>query len=188
MTQTSDESKNNPEVEAIPTEPSLLDLERFPNVRKSDFRAADGTPTFIVPAEEIVDVLRHLRDEGRFTMLEDVTAIDWYPREPRYQVVYNMIALEREKVIRIKVELSGENPTIPTVTNLWPGANWYEREVFDLFGIDFEGHPDMRRIEMPDDWDGHPLRKDYPITGKRRAAVPANWLRLEGRSGPPQTN
>lgn len=184
MTQPSEESENKTEV--LSTEPSLLDLERFSTVRKSEFRAADGTPTFIVPAEVLLDVMRYLRDEERFTMLEDLTAIDWHPREPRFQVVYNLIALERQKVIRLKVELKGENPSIPSLTILWPGANWYEREVFDLFGITFEDHPDLRRIEMPEDWDGHPLRRDYPITGPRRAALPANWIRLEGRDGPPQ--
>ena len=176
MTQTSDESANN-----LVEEPSLLDLARFPDVRKSDFRTADNTPVFIVPAALLLEVMRYLRDEGRFTLLEDLTAIDWQPREPRFQVVYNMIALERQKVIRIKVELPGQEPSLPSVTGLWPGANWYEREVFDLFGINFEGHPDLRRIEMPEDWDGHPLRRDYPITGPRRAALPANWIKLEGR-------
>jgi NADH-quinone oxidoreductase subunit C len=184
VTQPSDEFANN--VAEVQAEPSLIDLERFPNVRKSDFRAADGTPTFIVPAAELEDVLRYLRDEQRFTMLVDVTAIDWYPKEPRFQTVYNLLALENFKVIRVKVNISGQNPRVTTVTNLFPAANWYEREVFDLFGIDFEGHPDMRRIEMPEDWDGHPLRRDYPVTGPRRANLPANWLRVEGRNGPPQ--
>ncbi|MEI6046739.1 MAG: NADH-quinone oxidoreductase subunit C [Chloroflexota bacterium] len=167
-------------------EPALIDPQRFPDVRTSDFRAADGTPTYIVPAAKVVEILRYLRDVERFTMLEDVTAIDWYPKEPRFQVVYNLLSIERQKVIRIKVDLPAQNPTIATVTNLWPGANWYEREVFDLFGINFEGHPDLRRIELPEDWDGHPLRRDYPVTGPRRANLPANWIRVEGRSGSPQ--
>ncbi len=178
MTQILDESENNPS----PAEPELLDLTRFPEAHRSTFRVADNTPTYIVPAAQIIDVLRFLRDEGRFTMLEDVTAIDWYPREPRFQVVYNMIAIERAKVICLKVELPGEQPSIASLTGLFPGANWYEREVFDLFGINFENHPDMRRIEMPEDWEGHPLRKDYPVTGPRRANLPANWRRNDGRT------
>ncbi len=184
MTQPSDESANNPE--SLPVEPPFFPPERFEDITKSTLRAADGTPTFMVPAAQISDVMRFLRDEQGFSMLEDLTALDLYPAEPRFQVVYNLIALEKRAVIRIKVSISGVSPSITSITNIWPGANWYEREVFDLFGIDFEGHPDMRRIEMPDDWDGHPLRKDYPVTGPRRTAVPANWLRLEGRSAPPQ--
>lgn len=180
MTQPSDEFSNANVAEGG------QELGRFPDVKPGDFRAADGTPTFIVPAAEIQDVLRYLRDEKRYNMLVDVTAIDWYPKEPRFQVVYNMLSLERLKTIRLKVNLPGEKPKVPTVTNLFPGANWYEREVFDLFGIDFEGHPDMRRIEMPEDWDGHPLQKTYPVTGPRRANLPANWLRVEGRNGPTQ--
>lgn len=184
MTQPSDGLENNAPQETL-AEPLEFGLDGFSGVRRSEFRAADGTPTFIVPADELQAVLRYLRDEQRFTMLEDVTAVDWYPNEPRFQVVYNMLAIERRAVIRLKVELSGDNPVIPTVTNLFPGANWYEREVFDLFGITFDGHPDLRRIEMPEDWDGHPLRRDYPVTGPRRAALPANWIRLEGRNGSP---
>jgi NADH-quinone oxidoreductase subunit C len=144
-------------------------------------RAADGTPTFIVPAEDLLEVLTHLRDEHRFTMLEDVTAVDW-KKEPRFQVVYNLLSIERRAVIRLKVNLPGDNPVVSSATPVFPGANWYEREVFDLFGITFTGHPELRRIEMPDDWQGHPLRKDYPVTGPRRPNLPANQFRPVGRS------
>ncbi|WJW67088.1 NADH-quinone oxidoreductase subunit C [Candidatus Chlorohelix allophototropha] len=176
MTPTSDEPAN-----PVQNEENTLKAERFPNVKRSEMRAADGTPTFIVPADELLEVLQYLRDEARFTMLEDVTAVDW-KKEPRFQLVYNLLSLERASVIRIKVNLPGENPIVSSVTALFPGANWYEREVFDLFGITFTEHPDLRRIEMPDDWQGHPLRKDYPITGPRRPVMPANQFRPVGRS------
>lgn len=183
MTPTSDESANptvSPEVETGP-----LTAERFPNVKRSELRVADATATFIVPIAELTEVMSYLRNEGGFTLLEDVTAVDW-KTEPRFQVVYNMLCLERQEVLRVKVNLPGENPVIPTVTNIWPGANWYEREVYDLFGITFLGHPDMRRIEMPEDWEGHPLRKDYPITGPRRPNLPANQFRIVGRTTQPE--
>jgi NADH-quinone oxidoreductase subunit C len=96
-----------------------------------------------------------------------VTAVDRYPAEPRFELVYHLHSLERKERVRLKCQVSGEAPAIDSVTSVWRGANWYEREVFDLFGIQFVGHPDLRRIMMPDDWEGHPLRKDYPITGSR---------------------
>ncbi len=176
MTQTSDESAK---LEGFQADFSAEGL--FPNVQKSDMRAADGTPTFIVPAAELLEVMTYLRDKGGFSLLEDVTAVDWKV-EPRFQVVYNMIALSRREVLRIKVNLPGTNPVIASVTGIWPGANWYEREVFDLFGITFTGHPDLRRIEMPEDWEGHPLRKDYPMTGPRRPNLPSNHFRTDGRN------
>ena len=89
------------------------------------------------------------------------------PAEPRFEVVYHLHSVERNQRLRLKARISGAEPEIESVTSVWRGANWYEREVFDLFGIRFTGHPDLRRIMMPDDWEGHPLRKDYPITGTR---------------------
>jgi NADH-quinone oxidoreductase subunit C len=164
----------------------LLDIERFPNVRRSVVRNADLTPTFVVPAGELISVLTYLRDELDFKLFEDITAVDWLPREPRFEVVYNLLSITNRQPIRLKVELPGENPKVASATDVYKGANWYEREVYDLFGITFEGHPELRRIEMPDDWYGHPLRKDYPTTGPRRPNLPANQFRPEGRSGPTQ--
>ena len=118
--------------------------------------------------------MRYLRDDGGFVMLEDITAVDWLLRAPRFDVVYNMIALFRAEPLRLKVAVDPETP-VPSLTALWPSANWYEREIYDLFGLTFSDHPDLRRIEMPDDWEGHPLRKDYPITGPRRPNLPAMY-------------
>lgn len=187
MTPTSDDITKNPEDGSNQTvEMPLLDEAQFPNVRRSEFRVADDTPTFIVSAAEIVQVVTYLRDKLNFTLFEDVTAIDWSPREPRFEVVYHLLSISNRQPIRLKVPLSGENPQVPSITGVFKGANWYEREVFDLFGITFTGHPELRRIEMPEDWIGHPLRKDYPTTGPRRPNLPANQYRPEGRNGAPQ--
>jgi NADH-quinone oxidoreductase subunit C len=104
----------------------------------------------------------------RYNFLADLTAVDWNEREPRYDVVYHLLSLETRAVLRLKVRVGDEDtpdPEVPTVTTIWPAADFFEREVFDLFGIRFTGHPNMTRILMPSDWVGYPLRKDYPLTG-----------------------
>jgi NADH-quinone oxidoreductase subunit C len=122
---------------------------------------------FIDPAR-IVDVCRFLKHERKYTRLSAVTAVDWYPIEPRFEVVYLLHSMEnRKERVRLKCRVSGERPEIDSVTPVWHGANWYEREVFDLFGIVFKGHPDLTRILMPDQWEGYPLRKDFPVYGQK---------------------
>ncbi len=103
--------------------------------------------------------------ELQFSFLADVTGVDRFPLEPRFELNYHLMSLEHRQRLRLKVRMPGTNPAVETVTTVWPGANWHEREVFDLFGVRFEGHPDLTRILMPDDWEGHPLRKDYPVEG-----------------------
>ncbi|MBZ5623480.1 MAG: NADH-quinone oxidoreductase subunit C [Acidobacteriia bacterium] len=120
----------------------------------------------IVPAK-IVSICGFLKYDQKFVRLSAVTAVDRYPVEPRFEVVYHLHSIERNERIRLKCRVSGLTPIIESVASVWRAANWYEREVFDLFGIHFLNHPDLRRIMMPDDWEGHPLRKDYPITGSR---------------------
>jgi NADH-quinone oxidoreductase subunit C len=120
----------------------------------------------VVPAA-ISSICGFLKYDQKFVRLSTLTAVDRYPAEPRFEVVYELHSIERRERIRVKCRLPGENPSIESVTSVWVGANWYEREIFDLFGIRFVNHPDLRRIMMPDDWEGHPLRKDYPITGNR---------------------
>jgi NADH-quinone oxidoreductase subunit C len=93
--------------------------------------------------------------------------VDWYPSEPRFEVVYHLLSIAKKERVRLKVRLDGSSPAIESVTSVWPSANFYEREVFDLFGVRFSGHPNLTRIMMPDDWEGHPLRKDYPVEGYR---------------------
>jgi NADH-quinone oxidoreductase subunit C len=122
--------------------------------------------TVTVPAENIVDALTAIRDAG-YNAFEDVTAVDWLPSEPRFQLSYHIVSHQYKERIRIKTWVSSDAPVIQSITSVWPGANYYEREVFDLFGIRFEGHPNLRRILMPEEWVGHPLRKDYPVEGYR---------------------
>ena len=103
----------------------------------------------------------------QYNALADITCVDWYPREPRFEVIYQLFSTANKKYLRLKVRLQGEDANVDSLTPLWPGANFFEREVFDLFGVRFDEHPDLRRIMMPDDWEGHPLRKDYPVEGYR---------------------
>ena len=102
-----------------------------------------------------------------FNYLSDVTCVDWYPQEPRFEVVYHLLSIQKKERVRLKVKLEGDSPVVESVTSVWPGANYFEREVFDLFGVRFTGHPYLRRLLMPEDWEGHPLRKDYPVEGYR---------------------
>jgi NADH-quinone oxidoreductase subunit C len=120
----------------------------------------------IVPAR-ISSVCGYLKYDQKFARLSSVTAVDRYPAEPRFEVVYHLHSIERNLRVRLKCRLPGGDPAIESVVAVWRAANWYEREVFDLFGIRFIGHPDLRRIMLPDGWEGHPLRKDYPVTGSR---------------------
>jgi NADH-quinone oxidoreductase subunit C len=110
-----------------------------------------------------------LRDDPGcpFNYLSDLTCLDLYPSEPRFEVVYHLLSIPKKERVRLKARVSGSSPVIESVTSVWPTANFYEREVFDLFGIRFTGHPNLIRIMMPDDWEGHPLRKDYPVEGYR---------------------
>ena len=121
-----------------------------------------GETTLVVRPEALIEVATFLRDEPSlgFDLLSDVSAVDHYPAQPRFALNYHLYALESARSLRLKVWLDGETPSIASITGVYPGANWHEREVYDLMGIRFEGHPDLRRIFMPDDFLGYPLRKD----------------------------
>jgi NADH-quinone oxidoreductase subunit C len=124
-----------------------------------------GDVTVRVDRKAIPEVCQYCRDtEGlEFNLLSDLCGIDYYPESPRFAVSYILYSLSCNQTLRLKVSVPEDDPTVPTVTGVWPGANWQERETYDMFGITFEGHPDMRRVLMPFDWTGHPLRKDYPL-------------------------
>jgi NADH-quinone oxidoreductase subunit C len=126
-----------------------------------------GELTLEIAPAKIASICGFLKYDQGFVRLSTVTAVDRYPAEPRFEVVYHLHALEHKQRVRLKCRLSGTDPAIESVTSVWRSADWYEREVFDLFGIRFLGHPNLRRIMLPDDWEGHPLRKDYPVTGSR---------------------
>jgi NADH-quinone oxidoreductase subunit C len=117
----------------------------------------------------IRDACALLRDDPdcAFNYLADVTCVDWFPSEPRFEVVYHLLSISKKERVRLKVRLEGSSPALDSVTQIWPAANYFEREVFDLFGVRFAGHPYLRRLLMPEDWEGHPLRKDYPVEGYR---------------------
>jgi len=128
-----------------------------------------GETTVVVPREHLRRACEFLLNDKnlRFTFLSDITAVDKFPLEPRFELNYHLLSLERRERIRLKVRVSGSDPVVPSVTSIWPAANWHEREAFDLMGVRFEGHPELTRILMPDDWEGYPLRKDYPVEGYR---------------------
>jgi NADH-quinone oxidoreductase subunit C len=125
--------------------------------------------TIYVERSVIREACALLRDDANcpFNYLSDVTCVDWYPSEPRFEVVYHLLSIPKKERVRLKVKLNGDAPALESVTSVWPGANYFEREVFDLFGIRFNGHPYLRRLLMPENWEGHPLRKDYPVEGYR---------------------
>ena len=126
--------------------------------------------TVYVPAADWHETARALRDHAdlAFSLLVELTAADFWPREPRFEAIYILVSIARKQRLRVKVRLSGPDAHLPTVTDLWPAANWLEREVWDMFGIVFDGHPDPRRLLMPEDWEGYPLRKDYPVQIRKR--------------------
>jgi NADH-quinone oxidoreductase subunit C len=138
-----------------------------------DLVPAPDRPTLAVPREHLPAVALALRDAPglRFEVLTEVTAVDWWPAEPRFQVVYHLLSPSDLHLLRLVVRVPGDDPHVPTVCGVWASADWLEREVWDLFGIVFEGHPDLRRLMMPEDWEGHPLRKDYPVQIKMKPKV-----------------
>ena len=128
-----------------------------------------GELTLVIPRELLRQAAEYLQAEPglRFDFLSDISAVDRFPIEPRFEVNYHLLSIPLRQTVRLRVWAPGSDPVVPTVVPVWPTANWHEREIFDLFGIRFEGHPDLRRILMPDDWEGYPLRKDYPVEGFR---------------------
>jgi len=125
--------------------------------------------TLVLPPEQLLRAAQLLQAEPglQFDFLSDISAVDRFPIEPRFEMNYHLLSIPLRQTLRLRVWLPGKEPVVSTVIPVWPTANWHEREIFDLFGIRFEGHPDLHRILMPDDWEGYPLRKDYPVEGFR---------------------
>jgi NADH-quinone oxidoreductase subunit C len=124
--------------------------------------------TILLKPENLVEVCNYLKKNLHYAILETITAVDWPERIPRFDVIYQLLSMQEQCFIRLKVQVGQrreDHPVVPTVTGVWAGANWYEREVYDLFGLVFSGHPNLQRIMMPMDWTTHPLRKDYPLAG-----------------------
>jgi NADH-quinone oxidoreductase subunit C len=165
----------------MPLLPAITDLEQLKNhpaVAKLvawNPAAVEGAKfdrdemSIYVERSSIRDACVLLRDDTDcpFNYLADITCVDWFASEPRFEVVYHLLSISKKERVRLKVRLDGSSPALDSVTLVWPAANYFEREVFDLFGVRFAGHPYLRRLLMPEDWEGHPLRKDYPVEGYR---------------------
>jgi NADH-quinone oxidoreductase subunit C len=159
--------------------PAITDLEQLKDrpilaeLLRWDPRAIEGARldrdelSIYIRRELIRHACTHLKIESLVDFLSDLTCADFYPREPRFEMAYHLLSIRNKQRVRLKVRLAGEDAVLESLTPLWPGANFFEREVFDLFGIRFLGHPYLRRIMMPEDWEGHPLRRDYPVEGYR---------------------
>lgn len=148
--------------EALPDEPAVKALTDLATDAKYD----RAELTITVSRENVVAACEALKRAG-YNFFEDVTAVDWYPSEPRFQISYSLLSHSLKRRVRLVVRLAGDDASLDSIVNVWPAANFYEREIFDLFGVHFAGHPNLRRIMMPEDWQGHPLRKDYPVEGYR---------------------
>ena len=122
--------------------------------------------TLTIAKDQILEAASVVQKAG-YNFLEDVTCVDWYPSEPRFHVVYHILSHSLKERVRLLAPVDSIDPSIESITTVWPSANFYEREVWDLFGVRFGGHPGLRRIMMPEEWQGHPLRKDYPVEGYR---------------------
>ncbi len=141
-----------------------------------------GETTIVVPRELLRATAERCREEAKlqYNLLTDATCVDRYPTEPRFELNYHLVSIPRREKVRLRVRLAGSDPVVDSLVPVWPGANWLEREIFDLFGIRFAGHPDLRRILLPDDWEGHPLRRDYPVQGYRDVPNTGELFRKSG--------
>jgi len=153
-------------LDGLPEHPALKAILAWGPAALIDAKFNRNELTLTIAAKEIRAAAETVKAAG-YNFFEDMTAVDWYPSSPRFQLSYHILSHTFKEHIRLRVMVEDANPSVESITSVWPAANYYEREVFDLFGLHFEGHPNLRRILMPDDWVGHPLRKDYPVEGYR---------------------
>jgi NADH-quinone oxidoreductase subunit C len=154
--------------QASPNANAVVEQVRSWNSRAvSDVVEYRGETTIVVPKEMLVETAQFCRDTLQFNLLSDATCVDRYPVEPRFEMNYQLTSIPKRSRLRLRTTLAGESPVVDSLMPVWPGANWLEREVFDLFGIHFEGHTDLKRILLPDDFKGAPLRRDFPVWGER---------------------
>ena len=153
-------------LEGLPEHPALKAILAWSPDALTDAKFDRGELTLTIAEGEIRAALQTVNAAG-YNFFEDMTAVDWFPSTPRFQLSYHILSHSFKERIRLRVLLQDAEPVVDSITSVWAGANYYEREVFDLFGIRFEGHPNLRRILMPDEWVGHPLRKDFPVEGYR---------------------
>jgi NADH-quinone oxidoreductase subunit C len=153
-------------MEALPQHPAIQAIVDWNPEALTDAKFDRSELTLTIAADQIRAACSTVQAAG-YNFFEDLTAVDWYPASPRFQLSYHILSHRYKERIRLAVRVEEADPSVESITSVWPAANFYEREVFDLFGIRFEGHPNLRRIMMPDEWQGHPLRKDYPVEGYR---------------------
>ena len=163
----------------MPFAPAITDLEQLKDrpavaaLRQWNQNAVEGAKfdfdelSIYIKREFIRQACEQLKAAGLVNFLSDLTCADYYPRQPRFELAYHLLSMQRKERVRLKVKLDGDDPVVESITAVWPASNFFEREIFDLFGIRFLGHPYLRRIMMPEDWEGHPLRRDYPVEGYR---------------------
>lgn len=166
MTQSITLTGNAAVVEGLPSHPALKAILAWNEQALLDAKFDRNELTLTIAPEEIRAACSAVKAAG-YNFFEDMTAVDWFPASPRFQLSYHILSHSFKERIRLRALLDDPDPSIASIVPVWPAANFFEREVFDLFGIHFSGHPDLRRIMMPDDWKGHPLRKDYPVEGYR---------------------
>ena len=153
-------------LDGLPEHPAVKAILAWNPQALTDAKFDRNELTLTIAAEEVRGAAAAVQAAG-YNFFEDLTAVDWFPSSPRFQLSYHILSHTHKERIRLRVMLEEASPMVESITTVWPSANFYEREVFDLFGIRFEGHPNLRRIMLPDDWQGHPLRKDYPVEGYR---------------------
>jgi NADH-quinone oxidoreductase subunit C len=153
-------------LKGLPEHPAVKAILAWNPQALADAKFDRNELTLTIAAEEIRAAAATVQAAG-YNFFEDLTAVDWSPSSPRFQLSYHILSHAHKERIRLRVLVDGESPSVESITPVWPSANFYEREVFDLFGVRFDEHPNLRRILMPDDWVGHPLRKDYPVEGYR---------------------
>jgi NADH-quinone oxidoreductase subunit C len=153
-------------LDGLPEHPALKAILAWNPQALTDAKFDRDELTLTIAPEEIRAAAKTVQAAG-YNFFEDMTAVDWFPSAPRFQLSYHILSHSYKERIRLRVMLEEANPSVASITSVWPAANFYEREVFDLFGITFDEHPNLRRIMMPDEWKGHPLRKDYPVEGYR---------------------
>jgi NADH-quinone oxidoreductase subunit C len=166
MTQTPTLSGKEAVLQGLPEHPAIKAILNWNAEALTDAKFDFGELTLTIAPTEIRASCAAVQAAG-YNFFEDMTAVDWFPASPRFQLSYHILSFALKDRIRLRAMLDETDPAVDSIIPVWPGANFYEREVFDLFGVRFIGHPDLRRILLPDDWQGHPLRKDYPVEGYR---------------------
>ena len=153
--------------EAIQEEVLAKAVDQFDSSAITAGHKQHGDLVLEIAADKIISVLTYLKNKEQFNRLSTITAVDRYPAQPRFEIVYQIQSMDRNLRLRLKVRIGGDKPEIDTATGVWQGANWYEREVFDLFGVHFRNHPNLARILMPEGYEGHPLLRDFPTHGHK---------------------